>query len=326
MTSSTPVAPPIAPVGQAAKISRRKKAGTTRENAAGSLMALPAMLGIIAFVAVPFVAAIVLSFYRTGLGSVRPPRFVGFTQYVRLFTDPVISGPFLRSLVNNLTFAVVVIPVQIVLALLLAVLLNRKLKGVPFFRTFFFMPVVFPMALVAVIWRLILDRGPNGLLNSTIHTISGGTVPAHDWLGSPYTAMLSVIVLSIWQGVGFQMVIILAALQEIPEERYEAARLDRANAWQQFINVTVPGIRNTLIFVIMLTTILAFRVYDQVFILIHTAGANREATQTVLFQATAAVYDDNDIGRASAISVVLFIIIVAITLIQRVLLRQRSEG
>lgn len=322
MTSSTPVA--------ARGLDRRARksggGGNTRENAAGWLMASPAMLGMVGFVAVPFLAAIVLSFYRVGVGSNRPPRPVGFTQYVRLFTDPVISGPFLRSLVNNLTFAVVVIPVQIVLALLFAVLLNRKLKGVAFFRTFFFMPVVFPMALVTVIWRLILDPGPNGLLNSAIRTVSGGLIPAHDWLGSPSTAMLSVIALSIWQGVGFQMVILLAALQDIPEERYEAAQLDRANAWQQFIHVTVPGLRNTLIFVIMLTTILAFRVYDQVFILINTAGASREATQTVLFQATSAVYADNDLGRASAISVVLFSVIVAITLIQRVLLRQRSEG
>jgi multiple sugar transport system permease protein len=122
------------------------------------------------------------------------------------------------------------------------------------------------------------------------------------------------------------MIIILAALQEIPEERYEAARLDRANGWQQFLNVTVPGIRNTLIFVVLLTTILAFRVYDQVFILIRTASANEEATQTLLYNATEAIYSENNLGRASAISVVLFAIVVIITLIQRAVLRQRSES
>ncbi len=289
-------------------------------------MSMPAVLGLVLFVAVPFVAAVVLSLYYIQIAQVRPPRFFGLTQYFRLFFDPVESPVFWRSLLNNFTFAVIVIPVQTGIALLLAVLLNRKLRGVRFFRTIFFLPVVFPMALVAIIWRLILDRSPDGLLNSMVTLVSGGLVPAHDWLGSGSTALGSVILLSIWQGVGFQMVILLAGMQEIPEERYEAAQLDRANAWQQFTNVTVPGLRNTLIFVILLTTILAFRVYDQVYILIRTANANADATQTVLYEATNAIYSENDLGQASAISVVLFVIIVTITLIQRRLLRQQNEG
>jgi multiple sugar transport system permease protein len=222
--------------------------------------------------------------------------------------------------------AAVVIPVQTGLALVFAVLLNQQLKGIRFFRTFFFMPVVFPMALVAVIWRVILDRSGDGLLNSAVETVTGGTVGAHNWLGSGNTAMLSVIVLSVWQGVGFQMVIILAALQEIPEERYEAARLDRANVFQQFRYITVPGVRNTLIFVVLLTTIFAFRVYDQVYILITTAGGNENALRTVLYQATNAILAENSVGQAAAISVVLFLIIVVITLVQRAVLRQRSES
>lgn len=289
-------------------------------------MSAPAVLGLIAFVGVPFVAAIVLSLYNVQADLAREPRFWGLTHYIRLFTDPVLSSTFLRSLVNNLAFAAVVIPVQTGLALVLAVLLNRKLRGVKFFRTFFFMPVVFPMALVAVIWRLILDRGEDGLLNASVSFVTGGLLPAHDWLGSSATALGSVILLSIWQGVGFQMVILLAALQEIPEERYEAAQLDRASGWQQFRHVTVPGIRNTLIFVFLLTTILAFRVYDQVYILIRTAGANEEATQTLLYTGTKAIFSENNLGRASAISVVLFLIIVILTLVQRRLLRQRSES
>ncbi|WP_375389570.1 carbohydrate ABC transporter permease [uncultured Amnibacterium sp.] len=289
-------------------------------------MTLPALIGLIAFVAVPFLLAIVLSLYNVRIGQVRPPAFLGLTYYIRLVTDPVYSVPFLQSLLNNMVFAVVVIPVQTGLALLLAVLLNRKLRGVAIFRTFFFMPVVFPMALVAVVWRLILERSPDGLLNAGVHFITAGLVPAQDWLGQSSTALGSVILLSIWQGVGFQMIIILAALQEIPPDRYEAARIDRANAWQQFINITIPGIRNTLIFVIMLTTIYAFRVYDQVYILIKTAGANQSATQTVLYQATSAVFDQNNFGLASAITVVFFIIIVAITVVQRRILQQRGEG
>jgi multiple sugar transport system permease protein len=321
VTSSVSTA--IPPAETIVRTARRRK---HRDNLPGILMSLPAVLGLVIFLAVPFVAAVVLSLYNVQVDQARPPIFWGLTEYVRLFTDPVISGPFLRSLVNNFVFAIVVIPVQTCLALFLAVLLNRKLKGIRFFRTFFFMPVVFPMALVAVIWRLILDRSSDGLLNASVSFVTGGLVPAHDWLGSSATALGSVILLSIWQGVGFQMIILLAALQEIPEERYEAAQLDRANGWQQFMNVTVPGIRNTLIFVVLLTTILAFRVYDQVYILIRTAGANQDATQTLLFQATNAIFSENNLGQASAISVVLFIIIVAITLVQRAMLRQRKES
>ncbi len=317
MATTTPVAPPEVTTRHAPKAARR-------DTLSGMSMALPAVLLLIAFVAVPFGAAVVMSLYNVRVTQVRPPTFVGLEQYVRLFTDPVVSGPFLRSLLNNFVFALVVIPVQTGLALLLAVMLNRKLRGVKFFRTFFFMPVVFPMALVAVIWRLILDRSPNGLLNTSLEFITGGLAQPQDWLGSSTTALGSVILLSIWQGVGFQMVIILAGLQEIPEERYEAARLDRANAWQQFRHITVPGIRNTLIFVTLLTTILAFRVYDQVYILIRTAGANENATQTLLYQATNAVSSDDNLGRASAISVVLFVIVVIIALIQRRVLRQGS--
>ncbi|MBT8163279.1 sugar ABC transporter permease [Arthrobacter sp. GN70] len=288
-------------------------------------MAAPAVLGLAAFVAVPFIVAIVLSFYDAQLNQVRTPKFFGFTQYVRLFTDPVVAGPFFRSLLNNLVFAIVVIPVQTAIALGLAILLNSKLKGIPVFRTIFFMPVVFPMALVAVIWRLILDRSGNGLLNAFTGFVTAGHFVPQDWLGSAGTALGAVILLSIWQGAGFQMVIILAGLQEIPTERFEAASLDRANAWQQFIHITLPGLRNTLIFVTLYTTIMAFQLYDQVYILIKTAGGNQTALQTVLYQGTSSLFDENNLGRAAAVTVVFFAIVLVIALVQRSLLKQRTE-
>ena len=153
------------------------------------------------------------------------------------------------------------------LALALALLLNRPLQGMSVFRTFFFMPVVFPMALVAVIWKLIYSRDDLGMLNAFLNGISFGHLGPYDWLGNTKTALLSIIILSIWQGVGFQMIILLAGLQGIPASLYEAASIDKANRWQQFRNVTVPGLRNTLIFVALVTTIFAFRLFDQVYIL-----------------------------------------------------------
>src|SRR5690606_1737920 len=247
----------------------------------------------------------------------------GFEHYRRILLDPDFRTDFWTGLRNNLIFAAVVVPLQTSLALALALLLNKPLRGMPVFRTFFFMPVVFPMALVAVVWKVIYTRGELGLLNSVLDTISFGLIPAQDWLGNPSTALLAIIVMSIWQGAGLQMVIILAGLQSIPAELYEAAALDRANAWQRLRNVTLPGLRNTLIFVAMVTTILSFRLFDQVYIM--TGGGPQDATTTVMFQAVTTAFQTNNVGRASAITVLFFLIVLTITLIQRRVLREERE-
>jgi multiple sugar transport system permease protein len=312
-------APPVTSVKQP------RPARKSRDWVHGLLMAAPALGGLIAFVGIPFVYAVVLSFYNVRLGSPIPPTFFGFEQYRRIFTDPDLSGPFLRALLNNLTFAVVVVPLQTGLALALAILLNRKLRAIGLFRSLFFMPVVFPMALVAVIWRLILARSDQGLLNSLLHAVSFGNWGAFNWLGDAATAMASVIVLSVWQGVGFQMVILLAGLQQIPGELYEAAQLDRASRWQQFRHVTLPGIRPTLVFVALLTSVLSFRVFDQVYVLVRGGGLDEDATRTVMYQAVTTAFDQHNIGQGSAITVVFFLIVVALTLIQRRALRPGNE-
>ncbi|MFI0777936.1 carbohydrate ABC transporter permease [Streptomyces sp. NPDC021212] len=318
-------APPVTSA-QSARSKRPARSGPrNRDWLHGLLMSTPAVAGLIAFVGIPFGYALVLSFYNVRLGSPLPPTFFGLEQYRRLFTDPDLSGPFLRALLNNLTFAAVVVPLQTALALALAILLNRKLKAIGLFRSLFFMPVVFPMTLVAVIWRLILARSDEGLLNSALHAVSFGNWGAFDWLGDSATAMASLIVLSVWQGVGFQMVILLAGLQQIPGELYEAAELDRASRWQQFRNVTLPGIRGTLVFVAMLTSVLCFRVFDQVYVLTHGGGLDEDATRTVMYQAVTTAFDQNNIGQASAITVVFFLIVVVLTLIQRRVVRPDNE-
>ncbi|MBB1246230.1 sugar ABC transporter permease [Streptomyces durbertensis] len=304
---------------------RSKATRRNRDRWHGLLMSAPGVGGLIAFVGIPFCYAVVLSFYNVRLGSPAEPSFFGLEHYRRLFTDPDLSGPFLRALLNNLTFAAVVVPVQTGLALALAILLNRKLKAIGLFRSFFFMPVVFPMALVAVIWRLILARGEEGMLNSALNAVSFGNWGAFDWLGDATTAMASIVVLSIWQGVGFQMVILLAGLQQIPGDLYEAARLDRASRWQQFRHVTLPGIRGTLVFVALLTSVLSFRVFDQVYILVRGGGLDEDATRTVMYQAVTTAFDQNNIGQASAVTVVFFLIVVALTVVQRRVVRPDNE-
>ncbi|WP_438856513.1 carbohydrate ABC transporter permease [Agromyces sp. M3QZ16-3] len=286
-------------------------------------MSLPALILLIAMVVVPFIMAFVLSLQNVRLDGARPNVWVGFEQYRRILFDPDLSGVFWRSLLNNFTFALIVVPIQTALAVALAILLNQKLRGMAGFRTFFFLPVVFPMALVAVIWTLIFARDSLGLLNSFLGAISFGLIGPQDWLGNPSLALASIAFMSIWAGVGFQMIIVLAGLQDIPGELYEAASLDKASKWQQFIHVTIPGLRNTLIFIIMITTIFSLRLFDQVYIM--TNGGPDDATTTVMFQAVTTAFLENNVGRGSAMTVVFVVIIMLITLIQRALLRQDKE-
>ncbi|MFB0833426.1 carbohydrate ABC transporter permease [Arthrobacter halodurans] len=289
-------------------------------------MAAPAVLLLVLFVGVPFASAIGFSLYNVRLGDPRPPSFMGLTQYARILTDPDVSRQFLSALLHNLIFAAVVVPVQTALALALALLVKKSIPGIGVFRSLYFLPVVFPIALVAIIWRLILARGDQGLLNSALAFFSGGTFGAQDWLGSEMTALASVMVLSIWQGCGFQMVILLAALQQVPAELYEAAELDRAGPWQRFIHVTVPGIQTTLVFVALYTMILSLRVFDQIYVLAKSGGGlNEGATRTVMYEAVTAAFDENNIGRASAISVVFFVIVVVLSLVQRRATRDKES-
>jgi multiple sugar transport system permease protein len=304
-------------------MAKTKKSKFGQDNLVGLLMSLPGLILLTLFVIVPFITAIYLSFFNVDFNMVQGPQFWGLEQYRRILVDPITSPIFYKALMNNMTFALIVVPAQTGLAVLLAVMLNAKLKGIAFFRTFFFMPVVFPMSLVAIIWALMFSRDSMGMLNGLLNLFSFGYIQPIDWLGDPNIALLSIALLSVWAGVGFQMVIVLAGLQEIPLELYEAASLDRANRWQRFWNVTIPGLRNTLIFVIIITTIFSLRLFDQVFIL--TKGGPIDATQTVMYQAVTSAFIEGNVGRASAITVIFVLIIIAITLLQRLVLRQNRE-
>jgi multiple sugar transport system permease protein len=282
------------------------------------LFVLPALLGLLVFVLIPFVLAIILSFTNLRLGSPLPLQFVGLTQYQRILADET----FTAALRNNGLFAVIVVPLQTGLALLLAVLINKPLRGMIVFRTLFFMPVVFPLSLVAVIWIIVFAPGPQGLLNHLLQTVSLGAWTARDFLHDPAWALPAISLTSIWQGVGFQMVILLAALQGIPRELYEAARVDGANQWQQFVFITLPQLRNAIIFVVLVTTILAFRLFDQVQIM--TQGGPNHATTTVMYEAVNTAFGSQQVGRAAAMTVVFFLIVLLITLLQRVVARHEK--
>jgi len=294
-------------------------AGSGHQNRAALLLAAPALLGLAVFVLLPLLMALVLAFTNLRLGSPLPLEFVGLKQFQRIFSDP----GFLHALGNNLLFALVIVPLQTALALGLALLLNQELKGTVVYRTLFFMPVVFPMSLVAVIWILIYAPGPNGMMNGFFDLVSFGHWEPRDFLRDPVLALPAIMLLSIWQGAGFQMVILLAGLQGIPSELYAAAALDGAGRWQQFRHVTLPQLRNPLVFVMLITTILAFRLFDQVQIM--TRGGPDYATTTVMYETVQAVFTRQQVARASAMTLVFFLLVLAVTWLQRRIARQERE-
>lgn len=282
-------------------------------------MVAPAAVGLGLFVAAPFFLAVILSVTSLRLGSPLPVRWVGLDQ----FRDVLFDDTFRHALWNNASFAIVVVPVQTTLALLVAVLLNRKLYGVVFFRSLFFLPLVFPMALVAVVWELIYAPGGSAPLNSMLTSITFGAWQPQSFLHHETLAWPAIMVLSIWQGMGFQMVLLLAGLQSIPRRLYEAAAIDGAGHLRRFFHITLPGLRNPLIFVVLVTSILAFRVFDQVQIL--TQGGPQDSTTTVIYETYTAAFDRLQIGRACAMTVIFFLTVLMITTIARVLMRQQGD-
>jgi len=216
----------------------------------------------------------------------------------------------------------VVVPVQTGFALLLALLINQRLKAINAFRTIYFSPVVTTMVVVAIIWTFLYNPG-RGFINAFLNTISFGLLGPYDWLNDPKLALPAIMVLSIWQGVGFQMVIYLAGLQEIPTFLYEAAQIDGASKRQQFFYVTLPQLRNTTIFVVIATTILAFKLFTQNWVM--TKGGPQNATMTTIIHVYVQGFKQGRIGYASAITVVFFLIVLAISLLQRVILREERS-
>jgi multiple sugar transport system permease protein len=281
------------------------------------LLSTPALIGLTAFIVVPFLLALVLSFTNQRLISPLPTRFIGIENYLSTLAD----AGFWQGLINNVWFVAIVVPVQSALALFLAILVNSRIRGRVAFRTVYFMPVVTVMAAAAVTWTLLLN--PNGLVNAFLDVITFGTFTP-DWLGSTTWALPAIMVVSIWQGTGFQMIILLAALQDVPQELYEAAELDGAGSWKKFLNVTVPGIRNGLIFVVTVTTILAFRLFDQVWIMPQSPGGPLDSTRTMMLHLVETGFGGQAIGRASAVAVIFFVLVLVLTLIQRRFIREEG--
>jgi multiple sugar transport system permease protein len=285
----------------------------------GWLFSAPALILLAVFLAAPFLMAVGLSFTDQRLipNPNLPTQFVGLRNYMRLLEDEA----FLRGLLNNFYFAAVVVPLQTGLALFLAILVNQKLRGMNVFRTIYFSPVVTTMVVVAIVWTFLYN--PEGLVNTVIQTISFGNLGPFRWLQNTKLVFPAIMVLSIWQGAGFQMVIFLAGLQDIPEYLYEAAEVDGANIIQQFFNITLPQLRNTTIFVVVSTTILAFKLFTQVEVM--TQGGPQNASMTTVVHLVHQGWGNLRVGYASAISIVFFLIVLGVSILQRRLLPEERR-
>lgn len=281
----------------------------TQEALTGWLFSAPALIGVSIFMILPFCMSVIFSFTNKMLVQKpgEPLDFVFLDNYIKLFTNDLAHKAFL----NTLLYAVMVVPTTILLGTLLAVFVNSKLRGVKIFRTIYFSPQVVTMTVVAVVWAFIFSSGESGLMNSVLQLF--GLEPQR-WLQDTHWAMFCIAVMYIWQSLGLQMLIVLGGLQYIPEELYEAAYLDGCNTFQKFWRITVPMLKNTLVYVLISTTINTLKLFTQVYVL--TNGGPQNATTSVVYLLYKSGFINQQVGYSSAIAVVFFIIVFVISEIQ----------
>ena len=264
----------------------------------------PNLLGFLAFLLIPVLASFGLSFVEWDLLS--PMKWAGFKNYIGLFHDQV----FLRVLWNTVYYTLGTVPVGIALSLLLAIALNKKLRGMKIYRALYFLPVISSYVAVAVVWQW-LYNAEFGLLNYLLSLIG---IRGPSWLSSTKWAMPAVMVTSIWKQLGFNMLLFLAGLQGIPSTYYEAAEIDGAGKWTQFSRITVPLLSSTTFFVVVMSIINSFQVFDQVFIM--TEGGPARSTSVLVHYLYQNAFEYFKMGNASAIAYILFFLVFLITMLQ----------
>lgn len=287
---------------------RSSKLARSQARAAWGLSA-PALIIMFIFMILPFFMAIFYSFTnrRLVVNPKNPTAFVAWDNYVKLFTNRTAKQAFF----NTFEYTVILVPAVLVLATLLALLINRKAKGVTIFRMIYFSPQVVTMTVVTVIWGFFFSSTADGLFNSIFRFFG---LPAQRWLQDAKLAMPSIAIMSIWQCLGMQMIIVLGGLQYIPEELYEACTIDGANSWQQLIYLTIPQLKNTLVYVFISNTIYSLKMFTQVYML--TQGGPNHATTTLVYLMYEEGFTNNRVGYTSAIAVVFFLMVLVISLIQ----------
>lgn len=276
-----------------------------RTHLEGWLFIGPVILGILAFQFAPIAVSLYASL--TEWDGLNPPRFIGIDNYTRLMSD----DPYFRTTVRNtLYFVAGHIPLTILVALGLALLCHRPMRGITFFRTAYFIPAISNVVAISVVWFWIYQ--PNdGVLNGLLSVFG---IDGHAWLSELRWAMPAVILVSVWQGVGYPMIIILAGLQGIPENLYDAARVDGARSWHRFRDITLPLLTPTIFFLLITQFISSFQVFGIIYVM--TQGGPANATSVYIYYLYENAFSFGRMGYASAMAWLLFTMIAAITFVQ----------
>ncbi len=275
------------------------------EGLAAGLFLLPNLIGFLIFTAIPVGAAFVLAFYDYDL--LLGASWAGLENFREMFT---VDRVFRAALFNTVYFTAVSVPLSVVLGLATAILVNQALRGVVIFRSIFLLPYVTVTVALSLVWKW-LYLPDIGLINSVLGAV-GIDGPA--WLTSQTWAMPALILMSVWKGFGYNMVIFLAGLQGIPDHLYDAAKVDGATAWRRFLNVTLPLLSPTTFFVVVISVISSFQVFDQA--LIMTNGGPGTATTTLVLYIYQKGFQSFDMGYAAAVALVLFAVIFVFTVVQ----------
>lgn len=267
---------------------------------AGLVFILPALLGTFIFIIIPVFCSFALSFVKWDL--LNPMQFVGFDNYKAVFSEPL----FLKILINTLVFAFTTSVFGVIIPLILAAIINSRVRGSEFYKTAYFLPFITPMIVIGIVWEWIFD--PNiGLLN---HLLS-----VHiNWLYDTHFAMPALIIVSVWKLIGYNMIIFLSSLSGISQSLFEAAKIDGANAVETFTKVTVPMLSPTIFFVVIITAISSFQVFDLIYLM--TQGGPLDSTNVLVYAIYKNAFEYFNVGKASALAYVLFVIILVLTMVQ----------
>lgn len=273
---------------------------TNNERFAGWVFILPALVGTLIFIIIPVICSFGLSFAKWDL--LNPIQFVGLANYREIFSEAL----FYKILLNTIVFAIATSVLGVIIPLVLACILNSKIRGAEFYKTAYFLPFITPMIVIGVVWEWIFD--PNiGLLNHILHLHI-------NWLYDTHFAMPALIIVSVWKLIGYNMVIFLSSLSGISQSMFEAAKIDGANELQTFKNVTVPLLSPTIFFVVIITAISSFQVFDLIYLM--TQGGPLNSTNVLVYAIYQNAFEYFNVGKASAIAYVLFVIILVLTLVQ----------
>ena len=281
------------------------------------LFLAPALLVLLFTVFWPALQAFRLSFMEYGYTVTQPPTWVGLDNFERLLKDKT----FWQTLKNTVVYLVCVVPVLAIAPLLLAILVNQKLKGIRWFRVAYYTPVVVSMVVAGIAWKWLYAE--NGLLNQLISNVAGKEI-AFPWLTDPDWVLFSVMAVTVWKGLGYYMVIYLAGLQGLPADLYEAAAIDGSDGWRKHWDITLPLMKPFIFLVSVISAIASTKVFEEVFIM--TLGGPRNASKTVVYYVYESAFKDLDMNYACTIGLVLFLIIVGLSFIRLALSNPAEEG